>query len=1003
YIDKHKFIINFLTFKQNRYSRKDDSQHWRDRNINEAKVPWLQVFSILWRKEPPEVLMLESAHKYGKLYGIKSFGKTNIVCAKPDIISLVLSKEFTSFTNRRNIKLDSDAMMSNMLSVVLDDQWKRLRAIVSPTFSTGKLRKMRPLIDDCLNTLLRKMRPLIDDCLNTLVNNLDRLSSDESNAERVVDMKRVFGAYTMEVIIQVAFGTKVDALIDESNAIIVNAKKLMSRDFRLWELPKILVIILLPKVAKLFGLTLLPRDITQFFTDICTKIIAERRASKGSGNKRYDFLQLMLDANDKNNETENNTELNSDTTGQMSELNTDEHPGAIQTHNKGMSDAEMISQCVLFFVAGYETTATTISYATYLLAKNTTSQERLFEESKRIFESKSDIDYDAIERLEYLNGVVMETLRLYPPGLALEREASTDTVLTGDEETIKLFKGDIFQVPIYVLHMDRQYFDDPYAFKPERFLPPNIAHHPYAHLPFGAGPRNCVAKRLALMEAKLALLYSVYNFKFEIYDKTAQPPERYYRRDDSKHWEDRNVRGMDVKMASFWTLIWKKQTSEVLLQAMADKYGNLYGIRQFGKTIIMCSKPDMISLVLSKEFTSFTNRRNMNLDSDPLFSNMLSAVMDDQWKRLRAIVSPTFSTGKLRKMRPLIDDCLQTMINNLNKLSNDESNGGHVVDMKRVFGAYTMEVIIQVAFGTKVDALIDESNAIIVNAKKLMSRDFRLLDLPKFFLILMLPKVAKLFGLTLLPRDVTDFFTDICGKIIAERRASKGSGNKRYDFLQLMLDANDKTKETEDNSDLNPDTNADKSELTTDEHPGALQTHNKSMSDAEMISQCVLFFMAGYETTATTISYATYLLAENPESQERLFEESKNIFNTKSDIDYDAIERLEYLNGVIMETLRLYPPAVAVEREASEDIVLTSDEDRINVFKGDLFQVPITVLHMDRQHFDDPYAFKPQRFMASNIAHHPYAHLPFGAGPRNCIMYTIISTFLVGNRKLNSK
>ncbi|CAG2179078.1 unnamed protein product, partial [Oppiella nova] len=141
---------------------------------------------------------------------------------------------------------------------------------------------------------------------------------------------------------------------------------------------------------------------------------------------------------------------------------------------------------------------------------------------------------------------------------------------------------------------------------------------------------------------------------------------KYYRRDDSKHWEDRNVRGKDVKMPSFWTFIWKRQSSEVVLQAMADKYGNLYGIRQFGKTVIICSKPDIISLVLSKEFTSFTNRRNMNLDSDPLFSNMLQAVMDDQWKRLRAIVSPTFSTGKLRKMRPLIDDCLQTMINNLN-------------------------------------------------------------------------------------------------------------------------------------------------------------------------------------------------------------------------------------------------------------------------------------------------------------------------------------------------
>ncbi|CAG2182576.1 unnamed protein product, partial [Oppiella nova] len=221
---------------------------------------------------------------------------------------------------------------------------------------------------------------------------------------------------------------------------------------------------LLPKVAKLFGLTLLAQNVTDYFTDICTKIIAERRASKGTGNKRYDFLQLLLDANDKNNETEDNNDLISETNGQKSELDTDARP--IQTHNKSMSDAEMIAQCVVFFMAGYETTATTISYAAYLLAKNPESQERLFEESKRIFESKSDIDYDAIERLEYLNGVVMETLRLYPPALVLTREASVDTVLAGDEETIKLFKGDIFQVPIYVLHMDRQYFDDPYAFKP---------------------------------------------------------------------------------------------------------------------------------------------------------------------------------------------------------------------------------------------------------------------------------------------------------------------------------------------------------------------------------------------------------------------------------------------------------------------------------------------------------------------------------------------------------
>ncbi|CAG2117204.1 unnamed protein product [Medioppia subpectinata] len=194
-----------------------------------------------------------------------------------------------------------------------------------------------------------------------------------------------------------------------------------------------------------------------------------------------------------------------------------------------MSDEEMISQCVLFFIAGFDTTSTTISYAIYLLSESQESQQKLFEESKSIFESKQDIDYDAIERLEYLNACLMETLRLFPPALALERKASEDITLTGDggpDDYINVFKGDIIQIPVCVLHEDPEHFKDPKQFKPERFLPQNITHHPYAHLPFGGGPRNCVAKRLALMEAKLAILYSVYNYRFEICDKTSRPPER---------------------------------------------------------------------------------------------------------------------------------------------------------------------------------------------------------------------------------------------------------------------------------------------------------------------------------------------------------------------------------------------------------------------------------------------------------------------------------------------
>ena len=179
--------------------------------------------------------------------------------------------------------------------------------------------------------------------------------------------------------------------------------------------------------------------------------------------------------------------------------------------------------------------------------------------------------------------------------------------------------------------------------------------------------------------------------------------------------------------------------------------------------------------------------------------NMLSLVTDDKWKRLRAIVSPTFSTGKLRRMRPLIDDCLQNLIANTNKLLKESEK--QEVDMKKVLSAFTMEVVIRVAFGTKVDALIDDNNPIIVNARKIFSKDFSLLMVPKMIVLAFLPKVARLLGLTFFPKDVTNFFLNLFRNIIAEREKDKET--KKYDFLQLLLEANENQEQlTDENSDL---------------------------------------------------------------------------------------------------------------------------------------------------------------------------------------------------------
>jgi len=170
---------------------------------------------------------------------------------------------------------------------------------------------------------------------------------------------------------------------------------------------------------------------------------------------------------------------------------------------------------------------------------------------------------------------------------------------------------------------------------------------------------------------------------------------------------------------------------------------------------------------------------------DKIFNRMVINIEDDDWKRVRAIMSPTFSTGKLRRMCPLIDECIKTLVTNLGKLIDKESPNKYAeLDMKRIFGSFSMDIVIQVAFGTKVDSLIDEDNQIIRNAKAIFNKEISW----KLIIFFMLPSIARMLKLTPFDPNVTGFFKDFTLQIIKERKKST-SNVKRYDFLQLMLDA----------------------------------------------------------------------------------------------------------------------------------------------------------------------------------------------------------------------
>ena len=178
----------------------------------------------------------------------------------------------------------------------------------------------------------------------------------------------------------------------------------------------------------------------------------------------------------------------------------------------GFSRMELRDQAKTLFFAGYETTATSLSWAQYLLAKNPAVQRRLVEEVDRVAPRRCLTVAD-VDAMPYLEQVFKESLRLYSPIHSLSRVALEDCELGG----YHIPKGATAMVSLYALHRLPQYWPDPERFDPERFSVEGSANqHRFAYLPFAAGHRNCIGASLAMIEAKLMLAQIARRFDLEL-------------------------------------------------------------------------------------------------------------------------------------------------------------------------------------------------------------------------------------------------------------------------------------------------------------------------------------------------------------------------------------------------------------------------------------------------------------------------------------------------------
>ncbi|RWS20729.1 Cytochrome P450 4C1-like protein [Leptotrombidium deliense] len=180
-----------------------------------------------------------------------------------------------------------------------------------------------------------------------------------------------------------------------------------------------------------------------------------------------------------------------------------------------MTEMTPIFELLSFLVAGYETSAFTIIAALFLLGVNEEVQNRAREEIKLIFEENKneDLNREDTNKMHYLECVINETMRMYPPIPFFGFKAESDVNIDG----YTISKGENIIFPLTVIHENNDYFSNPRKFNPERFVNRNLSEFDGAFMPFGKGRRLCIGNRFSMLEMKIMLanMLHKYSWRYE--------------------------------------------------------------------------------------------------------------------------------------------------------------------------------------------------------------------------------------------------------------------------------------------------------------------------------------------------------------------------------------------------------------------------------------------------------------------------------------------------------
>jgi len=360
---------------------------------------------------------------------------------------------------------------------------------------------------------------------------------------------------------------------------------------------------------------------------------------------------------------------------------------------------------------------------------------------------------------------------------------------------------------------------------------------------------------------------------------------------------------------------------------IACEYGDIAGLRVLNFKTIFINHPDLIEEVLVTNARKYSKGRVLRANRH-VFGDGLLTSEGDFWLRQRRLAQPAFHRVRIASYAATMVEYTQRML--------DGWRGGEERDAHQEMMRLTLQIVGKTLFDADVERDAQEVGKSLELLLEIGANFRRAIFVPHW-----LPTPANLR----VKREVAQI-EKILYRIIGERRAS---GRDAGDLLSMLLSAQD-----EDGS---------------------------RMTDRQLRDEAITLFLAGHETTASTLSWTWWLLAQNPAVEAKLHAELDAVLGDRAP-SLDDLPRLAYTGHGITESLRLYPAAWGMARLAVEDHEIAGYPVR----KGMGVAMAQWVVHRDPRWYDAPEEFRPERWEGDLMKRlSRFAYFPFGGGPRQCI------------------